>query len=129
MIPESDWVYDLETYPNIFTAAFLHSHSGNRRLFEVSNRKNDLDPLMIFLKWLAVNNQRLVGFNNLAFDYPVLHNLIDTYLLTPKASTIYKKAQQLKNPKPQTTRNKDDAQRKSKEHSPNSTTNNSPVPG
>jgi hypothetical protein len=97
MIPQSDWIYDLETYPNIFTAAFIHSYSGSRRLFEISTRKNDVDELFTFLKWMSISNQRMVGFNNIAFDYPILHYLIDNYHYNLTVSTLYKKSQDLIN--------------------------------
>lgn len=41
--------------------------------FEISDRKNELKEL---LKYLKQDGLRLVGFNNLNFDYPILHEII-----------------------------------------------------
>ncbi len=66
------YVYDLETYPNFFLASFKDIDSGEYIDFEISDRKNQLFKLRTFLsKWIL-----LVGFNNLGFDYPVLHNTV-----------------------------------------------------
>lgn len=68
-----DWGYDLETYPNIFTALFIHLETGQERLFEISDRRNDFVALMAFIQWMRENKQRGIGFNNAAFDYEILH--------------------------------------------------------
>ena len=66
------YVYDLETYPNFFLASFKDIDTGEYFDFEISDRRNDLSSLREFLgKWIA-----LIGFNNLGFDYPVLHNSV-----------------------------------------------------
>lgn len=72
-----DWVYDLETYPNIFTFATIFANGKGRRVFEISDRKNDVEDMLAFLRNVKVNNHRLVGFNNVGFDYPVLHYILD----------------------------------------------------
>jgi len=61
-------VYDLESLPNIFTAAF-----SNGSLFEISWMKNEVNDLINFLSEV----DELVGFNNLEFDYPLLHFVIE----------------------------------------------------
>ncbi|MBU6231804.1 hypothetical protein KGP36_03985 [Patescibacteria group bacterium] len=71
-----DYVYDLETYPNVFLASFEHAESPLRWVFEISEWRNDSKPLLDFLTWLKLQNARMVGFNNLGFDYPVLHQFI-----------------------------------------------------
>jgi hypothetical protein len=71
-----DWVYDLETYPNIFTFCLVRADGKNWRVFEVSDRKNEVEQILTCLRWMRDNNQRLVGFNNLGFDYPILHTLM-----------------------------------------------------
>jgi len=66
-----DWVYDLETYPNVFTASFKHPATGTRAKFVISEWHNDLRELIDFLYALKSTGGRLVGFNNVGFDYPV----------------------------------------------------------
>ena len=72
-----DWVYDLETYPNIFTFATIFANGKGRRVFEISDRRNDVEEMLGFLRNVKTNNHRLVGFNNVGFDYPVLHYILD----------------------------------------------------
>lgn len=68
-----DFVWDIETYPNVFTAAFEHAEAPFSWYFEVSHRRNDSDRLLAFLYWLKNQNARMIGFNSLGFDYPVIH--------------------------------------------------------
>ena len=89
----NDWLYDIETFPNVFTIAFEHAESLLRFSFEISNRKNDSQNIVLFLQHLKDNNARLVGFNNLGFDYPVLHTLIR--MGQSDAATLYNKAQSI----------------------------------
>ena len=70
-----DWIYDEETYPNIFCVGFK---CGNeKRVFEISWRYNQLDELLAFIGQMKINGDRMVGFNNQGFDYPVMHYIIE----------------------------------------------------
>ena len=86
----NDWVYDLETYPNVFTAAFEHVDAPIKLMFEISDWRNDSREIVTFLQYLKETNARMVGFNNLGFDYPVLHTLIR--MGKSDAATLYQKA-------------------------------------
>jgi len=66
------YIYDLETFPNIFTCVIQNAKSKELRVFELSSRKNDLDKLIKTLQWLNKSQKILVGYNNLNFDYAVL---------------------------------------------------------
>ena len=66
-------IYDLETYPNFFLATFKDVTTGEWLEFEISDRKTDIKELYKFLRQKGL---RLVGFNNINFDYPVLHNTL-----------------------------------------------------
>lgn len=92
-----DWTYDLETYPNIFTADFKHTNTGARLLFEISDRKNELRELLEFLYALKETSCRTIGFNNLGFDYPIIHFIIENYHLNPGYTDIYNKAMSIIN--------------------------------
>lgn len=72
----NDWIYDCETFPNAFTIAFEHVEAPLRCSFEISEYQNDSAQLADFLNWLHARFQRMVGFNNVGFDYPVLHQFI-----------------------------------------------------
>lgn len=87
----NDWCFDLETFPNVFTAAFEHTEQPFRLFFEISDWRNDSREILAFLEHLRDTGSRLVGFNNLAFDYPVLHTLIR--MGKCDALTLYQKAQ------------------------------------
>jgi len=70
-------VYDIETYPDIFTYAGIDYNTRKVSVFELSQRRNDIDALVHHLDQLQVQ----VGFNNLAFDYPVLHFMLQNYYI------------------------------------------------
>lgn len=86
-----DYIYDLETYPNVFTMAVEHADAPLRWYFEISDWRNDSRDILAFLQYLKETNARMVGFNNLGFDYPVLHTLIR--MGKSDAATLYNKAQ------------------------------------
>ena len=64
------WVYDIETYPNYFLIHFYNITTGEELYFEISAFVNDEKLLQDFLK---TKNLQLIGFNNINFDYPLLH--------------------------------------------------------
>lgn len=74
-----DWIYDLEVYPNTFTATFKHPNSGDIRVYEVSDRRNDCVLFIEFLLHLERTGSRLVGFNNVGYDYPIIHKLMNDW--------------------------------------------------
>ncbi len=86
----NDFAYDEETMPNVFTIAFEHCWMPFRWAFEISPWRNDSREIIEFVRWIAANKGRLVGFNNLGFDYPILHTLIQ--MGQADAPTLYAKA-------------------------------------
>jgi hypothetical protein len=91
MTTANDWVFDLETYPNVFTAAFEHADTPICAAFEISDWRNDSRALIEFVMWLAGSGARMVGFNSVGFDYPILHTLMR--MGNSDALTLYQKAQ------------------------------------
>jgi len=90
------FIYDLETYPNFFLGVFKNIRTGEYHYFEISDRKNVCYKLRQFLK----NNVRgLIGFNNLNFDYPVLHNTILRTESPYRAKDIYEEVEKIINNK------------------------------
>jgi len=67
------YIYDLETYKDIFLACFIDIKSNQRFVFEISRRKNEFKQLEQFLRTQC---GLLIGYNNLSFDYPIIHNLL-----------------------------------------------------
>ena len=86
----NDYIYDIETYPNVFTLALEHAEAPLHWMFEISDLRNDSREIVAFLQYLADTNSRMVGFNNLGFDYPVIHTLIK--MGYSDARTLYDKA-------------------------------------
>lgn len=86
----NDYVFDIETYPNVFTLAVEHADAPLRWMFEISDWRNDSREIIAFLQFLKQTDARMVGFNNLGFDYPVLHTLIR--MGKADAATLYQKA-------------------------------------
>lgn len=90
---DNDWIYDLETYPNLFSFCVISSDGQEGYIFEISDRKDDREVMFDFIRMLKETDARLVGFNNLGFDYPVLHYIIQHPDCT--VSEIYKEAQRI----------------------------------
>jgi len=80
MITDLEYTYDLECYPEFFS--------------EISKWKDDSLALYNTLVYLKFIKARMVGFNNLGYDYPMLHYFISmqgnvTYMM------MYAKSQSL----------------------------------
>src|SRR3990167_4631363 len=91
----SDLIYDIEVYPNVFLITILHSEINLQWTYEINQFKNDSLDIINFMRDLRNAKHRLVGFNNIGFDYPILHTLIrmcysDSLTLYEKASAIIK---------------------------------------
>jgi len=91
----NDYIYDIETFPNCFTLAVEHADALMQWMFEISDQRNDSREIVAFLQYLKETDARMVGFNNLGFDYPVLHTLIR--MGHSDANTLYQKAQSIIN--------------------------------
>lgn len=89
-----DWVYDLECYPTAFTIDAVHAVTRERFYGELSIRRDDRDEILQFLKRLKITNARMVGFNNISYDYPMLHHFINTFDYC-NAGSMYQKSQSI----------------------------------
>lgn len=85
-----DFVWDVETYPNVFTMTVEHAEAPFVWYFEISDWRNDSKQIIDFVTWLKANGHRMVGFNSVGFDYPVLHALLR--MGNADAATLYAKA-------------------------------------
>lgn len=85
--------YDIETYPNIFTFLAYDLNSDKQFFFELSDRRWDLRMLCQFIDLCADRGVTWAGFNNLGFDYPVVHYIYNNQL-NPSLTVrdIYNKA-------------------------------------
>ena len=88
--------YDIETYPTIFTAYFIHRETGKEWIFEISTRKNEWRTMCDWIAMLGEAEVKGVGYNNLAFDYPIIHWILQR-TESPTAQSIYAYAQEVIN--------------------------------
>lgn len=91
------FIFDIETLINCFTYTAKNRDTGEVIQFVIWKHKNQLVELLQHL--MEVHG--LIGFNNLGFDYPVLHRIIQNrdYLMAHDgefvAQWIYKVAQEI----------------------------------
>ena len=69
------WIIDIETYPNCFLFAVLRADESFKKVFEVSDRVNEIDRVFACMDYLHKNNEYMISFNGINFDYPILHRL------------------------------------------------------
>jgi len=74
----TDWIYDLEVLPNVFTCTAENYDSKQILKFEISPRKNDRVRFLKWINMLKIKGDRMVGFNSIHYDYPVLHYFLTT---------------------------------------------------
>jgi hypothetical protein len=78
-VPATDFVYDIETYADLFSCDITHVATGTRWIFEVSDRVNQSREFVEMIYWLRSIGARLVGFNNEGFDWPVCQHLVNVF--------------------------------------------------
>ena len=83
-------IYDIETYPNCFLLCAEHADTGEKWKFEISPWKDEARQIVTWVNELAQDGHQMVGFNNLGFDYPVVHMLCRMGRAT--ARQLYEKA-------------------------------------
>ncbi|MCB0743449.1 MAG: hypothetical protein KDC67_06065 [Ignavibacteriae bacterium] len=93
------WIYDIETISNFFSYVGYNINTGEYVYFVIWKETNHYQKLVNHLT-TVVNG--MIGFNNLAFDYPVLHYMLDSYDKWKDINDgdalnfyIYKKAQEV----------------------------------
>jgi hypothetical protein len=96
-----DFIYDIETYPTCFSFTAIAADKSETVVYECSTRKNQIADVFAFLDRLRTEQHRMVGFNNIGFDYPVVHDLLSVREKAPTVSgkavavRAYKKAMEL----------------------------------
>lgn len=75
--PLKFYTYDIETLLNFFS--FTGKFEGDNRVysFEISSRKNQRSELLSHLSYLQNSGVHMVGFNNIGFDYNIIHDLLN----------------------------------------------------
>lgn len=86
-------IYDEETFPNAFTLGVEGLNSEFKAVWEISHFRDDRAQLFEFLHYLIANQIFMIGFNNIGFDYVILHYLLQN----PNATVeqLYAKSQEI----------------------------------
>jgi hypothetical protein len=69
------WVYDIETFKKCFTYTAINKDTEEIVKYVIHEEKYELPELIIHLK--SCKGQ--IGFNNINFDYPILHFIMENY--------------------------------------------------
>lgn len=85
--------YDIETYPNLFSMVIGNMETRKLKVFEISDRKDDRAEMLDYLRKIVKSGGSMVGFNNVGFDYPVVHLILKNQKCT--VTDIYNKAQDI----------------------------------
>ena len=88
-------VYDIETFSNCFTYMDYNPETQEENMFVIWDKQNDTEKLVAYLEKLRKDKYGMVGFNNIHFDWPVLHYIWNTDRIT--AEKIYNRAQSIIN--------------------------------
>lgn len=67
------WVYDLEQSINFHSCAAINIDTKERKFFVIAHFRNNFEE---YIEWLKSKGLILVGYNNLDFDYQLLHILL-----------------------------------------------------
>lgn len=86
-----DFIWDIEAFPNVFIFGAKLAGTGMVWQYEIGDRINESAEIVTFCQHLAATKARGVGFNNVGFDYPILHLLLK--MGRSDAATLYQKCQ------------------------------------
>lgn len=81
-------VYDIETLASCFTYSSFNINTGEVEQYVIHKDRNDLEQLLDHFKKCSGQ----IGFNNIAFDYPIIHNIIknsELFLNSTEEFTIF----------------------------------------
>lgn len=88
------YVYDIEVFRNVFHCTVKNTETNQLYLFEISQRKNQLDELVKFFHTIDTTltqgnvytteiqfntDKMFCGYNNLHYDNPIINYIIDYY--------------------------------------------------
>lgn len=92
------YVYDIETFKEVFTLSIVRADGKHKNTFVCSQFVNQIDRILNCLDYLHNNDFYMVGFNSNQFDWPVLQKIHDKRESLPKtgkaiANHVFKLAQ------------------------------------
>ena len=68
-------VYDIEVFPNVFHCCTKNTETGEISKFEISERKNQLDELVLY--FTNKESKIICGYNNHHYDDVIINYIID----------------------------------------------------
>lgn len=71
---ENAIVYDLESFPNFFSLNAIALNSDADVTFVIAPWRDDSAELVQWLRWFEQTQTPMIGFNNVGYDYPMLHH-------------------------------------------------------
>lgn len=86
-------VYDIEVLPNCFTMSVELLNSDVKSTWEISEFRDDRAQMLAHLDYLYRNRVPMLGYNNIHYDYPILHYIFTNPNVTPH--DIYLKSQEI----------------------------------
>lgn len=86
-------VYDEEAFPNAWILCAESLNNGAKAVFEISDWRNDVADLIAWMDYLRQNGIPMIGFNNIGYDYPMLHYVRSNPHVN--AAMIYEKNNQI----------------------------------
>jgi hypothetical protein len=105
------WVYDLEMFRNFFSGTFFNLKTEEVKYFVIHSSRDDRQS---FMEFLNDDVDGLIGFNNVGYDYPLLHfllkynkNKLKTIETDKLIDQLYHKGQEIINTKYSSIRKKD----------------------
>jgi hypothetical protein len=90
------YVHDIENYPNVFLFGAIHALTETLYIFEISHRRDDRQAFYLFTEYLREHRDEEIGYNNLGYDYPVQHSILNNIIHITNAD-IYKKGDSIIN--------------------------------
>lgn len=90
------YIHDIENYPNVFLFGAIHALTETPYIFEISHRRDDRQAFYLFTEYLREYRAEEVGYNNLGYDYPVQHSILNNIMYITNAD-IYKKGDSIIN--------------------------------
>lgn len=76
MIDKKVWVYDIESFGNFFSCIFYNIDTFDKKEFIVCEWIDQFNEFIEFVK--SDEMKGMIGFNNIGFDYPLLHKILNT---------------------------------------------------
>lgn len=78
-------VYDIEVFPNVFHCCCKNSETNEMKLFEISERKNQIEDLVSY--FTESKTKMFCGYNNKHYDDVIINYIID-YRIGLKSTTF-----------------------------------------